>query len=252
MPSGLTIVVPAFNEQHRLATTVEEIVAAARRDLDAFEVIVVDDGSTDDTPRIADELARRFPHVAVVHEPINRGVGAAYYRGLKLAKYPNLSLIPGDNAFHQSGLTAVFRLVGTADLVVSYRHNPQARTPFRRLLSRCCTRAMRFLTGKPIRDAHSLYVFPVHEARQVRRNPGYGYHIETLSALLRGGMRYVEVPVILNPRPDASSKVMRPKVLFKLMGTMARLYLQYLVLRRKVRFRPAPAVALPPQTAQAA
>ena len=98
---------------------------------------------------------------------------------------------------------------------------------------------MRIVTGKPIRDAHSLYVFPVAQARQIPRNTGYGYHIEALSTLLRGGVPYAEVPVPLNPRPDSSSKVMRLGVLARLVATMARQFVRFVVLRRKVVFAPA-------------
>jgi hypothetical protein len=127
--------------------------------------------------------------------------------------------------------------VGSVEMVVSFRANPRARTPLRRLLSRCCTLGMRLVTGHPIRDAHSLYVFPVAKARQVRRNDGYGYHIETLSTLLRGGVPYAQVPVLLNPRPDSSSKVMRLGVLTRLIATMGRQFVRFVVLRRTVRFR---------------
>jgi hypothetical protein len=104
---------------------------------------------------------------------------------------------------------------------------------------------MRLVTGRPIRDAHSLYVFPVAAARQVGRNTGYGYHIEALSTLLRGGVSYAEVPVLLNPRPDSSSKVMRLSVLARLIATMARQFVRFVVLRRKVRFAPTPPAARP-------
>jgi glycosyltransferase involved in cell wall biosynthesis len=247
MSPGLTVIVPAWNERRRLATTVEEIAAAAGRHLRAFEVVVVDDGSTDGTAAVAAALAARFPFVSVVRHPENLGVGAAYHTGLTLARYSHLTLVPGDNAFHVSGLDAVFALVGSVEMVVTYRANPRARTPLRRLLSRCCTLGMRLVAGRPIRDAHSLYVFPVAQARQVRRNDGYGYHIETLSTLLRGGIPYAEVPVRLNPRPDSSSKVMRLRVLARLVATMARQFVRFVVLRRKVRFAPATEPANRPQ-----
>jgi glycosyltransferase involved in cell wall biosynthesis len=237
MAAELTVIVPAFNEEGRLAKTVREVFQAAQRTLEAFEIIIVNDGSRDRTGKVADSLARQYRWVSAVHQPFNLGVGAAYYRGLCLARYPYLTLVPGDNAFCPSGLEAVFRLVGVRDMVISYRVNSEARTPLRRLLSRCCTGAMRLLTGCKIQDAHSLFVFPVRQARQVRMNPGYGYHIETLSTLLRGGLSYVEVPVRLNPRPDASSKVMRPGVLARLILTLARLYVRYLLLRKKVLFQ---------------
>lgn len=239
MTTGLTVVVPAWNEERRLTATVEGVVAAARRHLTAYEVLIVDDGSTDGTPEVAARLAARFPAVSVVRHPANLGVGAAYHTGLTLARFPYLTLVPGDNAFHESGLDAVFALVGRVEMVVTYRANPRARTPARRLLSACCTRTMRVVTGRSIRDAHSLYVFPVAPARQVPRNTGYGYHIETLSTLLRGGVPYAEVPVMLNPRPDSSSKVMRLRVLARLAATMGRQFFRFVVLRQKVRFAPA-------------
>jgi len=243
MSAGLTVVVPAWNEERRLTATVEEVLAAAGRRLRAFEVIIVNDGSTDSTAAVADALAKRYPGVSVVHHSTNLGVGAAYFTGLTLSKYPYLTLVPGDNAFHASGLDALFALVGRVEMVVTYRANPRARTPLRRLLSRCCTLGMRLVTGKPIRDAHSLYVFPVAQARQVRPNSGYGYHIETLSTLLRGGVPYAEVPVRLNPRPDSSSKVMRLGVLARLIATMGRQFVRFVILRKKVRFAPAPRTA---------
>lgn len=251
MSAGLTVVVPAWNEQRRLAVTVEEVVAAARRQLHAFEIIIVNDGSTDGTAAVAEQLAARFPDVSVVHHRTNLGVGAAYHTGLTRAGFPYLTLVPGDNAFHVTGLDAVFALVGKVPMVVTYRANPRARSPLRRLLSRCCTAGMRLVTGKPIRDAHSLYVFPVEEARQVQRNTGYGYHIETLSTLLRGGVPFAEVPVVLNPRPDSSSKVMRLGVLVRLIATMGRQFVRFVVLRQKVRFSLLPPTRSCPRSAAA-
>jgi glycosyltransferase involved in cell wall biosynthesis len=245
MSAGLTVIVPAWNEERQLATTVEEVVGAAARWLRGFEVIIVNDGSTDGTAAVADALATRYACVSVIHHSTNRGVGAAFHTGLALARYHYLTLVPGDNAFHVSGLDTVFGLVGTIEMVVTYRANPRARTPLRRILSRCCTRAMRIVSGRSIRDAHSLYVFPVALARQVRPNRGYGYHIETLSTLLRGGVPFVEVPVALNPRPDRSSKVMRVGVLARLVATMARQFLRFVVLGRKVEFARVPKVEAP-------
>jgi glycosyltransferase involved in cell wall biosynthesis len=220
----LTIVVPAYNEAARLATTVREILTEAALVLHAYEVIIVNDGSTDATAAVADELACQHATVKVIHQPTNRGVGAAYYAALHQAAYEYLTLVPGDNAFHHSGLHTLFRAVGGAELVISYRANAEARTPLRRVLSRSCNRAMRLLTGCPIRDTHSMFVFPVEQARRIRENSGYGYHMEALATLLQRVDSYLEVPVLLNPKPDASSRVMRLRPLVCLARTMLGLY----------------------------
>jgi glycosyltransferase involved in cell wall biosynthesis len=233
----LSIIVPAYNEAARLATTVEEILLQASPVLDAYEVIIVNDGSTDATGQVADRLAGDREAVQVIHQLVNRGVGAAYYTALYQASFEYVTLVPGDNAFHHSGLQTLFAAVGAAELVISYRTNIEARTPLRRLLSRSCNRAMRLLTGCPIRDTHSMFVFPVALARQIPENRGYGYHMEALATLLQRVDSYIEVPVRLNPKPDASSRVMRLRPLACLARTMLGLYARRLTIGLLRRWR---------------
>ncbi|CCQ50014.1 glycosyltransferase family 2 protein [Crocosphaera watsonii] len=228
MKRNLSIIVPAYNESDKIEVTVKEIINVAAETLDEYEILIVNDGSTDNTGVVADNLASQYKKVSVIHQETNRGVGAAYIAGLWAANYEYLTLVPGDNAFHISGIENLFEAVGTAELVVSYRNNMQVRTLLRRLLSIACTLSMQILTGCRIRDAHSLYVYPVFLARQIRVNPGYGYHIESLSKLLIRSKSSVEVPVRLNPKPDTSSGVMRPKVVFSLIMTMVRQYYERL------------------------
>lgn len=226
---ALTVVIPAYNEDDRLAKTVDKAVAAAGVELDKYELIIVNDGSTDATGDVAEELARRYPAVSVIHQPENRGVGAAYSAGLERASFPNISLIPGDNAFELSGVKAVFRAVDQADVVVSYRANPQARALPRRLLSVICTTMLRMATGCPIRDGHSLYVWPVERVRRIEVPNDYRYHLITLTSLLQDSGTYLEVPVHLMPKPDANSSVMRVGVVLSLGWAMLRLVLVSLV-----------------------
>jgi dolichol-phosphate mannosyltransferase len=220
---NLTIVVPAYNEEGHIAKTLAAVLEAATGMLDNFEIIVVDDGSRDATGRIADEAAQRDSRIRVVHQAKNQGVGAAFIIGLAEARFESITVVPGDNAFSEDTLKEVFDAVGTAPLIVSYRANMEVRTPVRRLLSIACTWSMRIITGRWIRDAHSMFVYPVALARQVQVQPGYGYHIESLGRLLLAAPSYREIPAILNPRPDANSGVMRLSVVTLLVLTMLRL-----------------------------
>src|SRR5690349_2779367 len=78
----LSVFFPAFNEEGNIVTTVERAAAALDPlGLDALELVVVDDGSTDATGRLADELALADPRVRVVHHPRNQGYGAALKTG---------------------------------------------------------------------------------------------------------------------------------------------------------------------------
>jgi glycosyltransferase involved in cell wall biosynthesis len=221
----LTIVIPAYNEEEKLGRTVREAQECAARMLDEYEIVIVDDGSVDGTLAVAESLAAEFAGIVNVrHFPVNRGVGAAYIEGLKVARFPFLTLIPGDNAFNSNGLERIFAEVGEYELVVSYRSNPRARTFFRRVLSIFATWLVRGITGRPVRDAHSLYVFPVALARAIPVSPDYSYHLESLCRLLLMARNYVEVPIELNPKPDASSGVMRLRTLCHLGWTVLKLY----------------------------
>lgn len=234
----LSIIVAAYNEEDNLEGAVFEIIQVASDTLDKYEIIIVNDGSQDTTGVKADRLAAKYSFISVLNHAFNQGVGSTYLDGLARAKYEYLTLVPGDNAFHISALRNVFQAVGTADLVVSYRNNMAVRKPLRRFLSVACTLSMRLLTGRPIRDAHSLYVYRVDLARQIKVSPGYGYHIESLSKMLLISDSYAEVPARLNPRPDASSGVMKPKVVWLLITTMGRMFLERRVGRKlKVRRR---------------
>ena len=220
----LSIIVPAYNEETKLAITLDEILQLAETHLDEYEVIVVDDGSVDQTLGVAQGFATQYPEVRVLRHEINKGVGASYVDGLAAAKFAKLTLIPGDNAFASSGVERIFKAVNEAELIVSYRANPQARTPLRRWLSRFATLLVRGITGRSIRDAHSMYVFPVEQARAIKVSPGYSYHVESLCRLLLIVSSYKEVPVELNPKPDASSGVMKARTIGKLAFAVGRLY----------------------------
>jgi len=242
-PRKLSIVIPAYCEENRLALTTAEVISAANETLDNFEVIIVNDGSTDGTRDVANCLAAEHDVVSVIHLERNQGVGAAYKAGLEQARFDFISLVPGDRAFEKSGLIDVFGAVGHAEMIISYRANPRARSPVRRLLSRICTMQLRITTRCWLRDGHSLYVWPVHLARRINTPVDYSYHLVTLVALLQQVSTYVELPVTLAPKPDESSRVMDWRVISSLAWRLSVLMLKSFV---KLGVTPPKAVVVSP------
>jgi len=217
----LSVVVPAYNEEERIGGTIEAIVDCAERILHDYEIIVVDDGSSDRTPQII--AAYVSDKIRVITHKANKGVGAAFFDALEIARFPYISLFPGDNAYSKEAIENVFGAVGKASMVVSYRDNMDVRTILRRSLSVLCTVSMCLLTGRIIRDAHSVFVYPVDLARLISAPPNYSYHILTIGPLLARVETIVQVPAPLNDRPDASSGVMRFSVLWSLITALLRL-----------------------------
>src|SRR4029453_8756982 len=95
-PAGLSVFFPAFNDSGTIASMVIRAVQAASELTPDFEVIVVNDGSSEATAEIADELARTYPNVRVVHHPRNRGYGGALQTGFRSATKDLIFYTDGD------------------------------------------------------------------------------------------------------------------------------------------------------------
>jgi dolichol-phosphate mannosyltransferase len=215
MAKELSVVVPALNEAAFIETTVREILSVARDTLDHFEIIMVNDGSSDKTAEIMERLKNEIPESTVIHHVNPKGVGKAFWEGIEAAKYPYLSLIPGDNAYNIEGLKVMFAAVGQADLVITYRKNStHARTAFRIFLSKLFRLFVIILSGHRLRDFYSTEVYPVEQVRRLKIRPaGYTYQIETIVALLSRDIKYIEIPTLLNLSETRNSQVFNWKTI---------------------------------------
>jgi len=110
-PAGLSVFFPAYNDSGTIASMVIRAVQAASDLTPDYEVIVVDDGSADATPQIADELARMYPQVRVVHHPVNRGYGGALQTGFASATRELIFYTDGDAQYDPAELEALWPMM---------------------------------------------------------------------------------------------------------------------------------------------
>ena len=111
----LSVFFPAFDEEANIERTVERALDALRRlPLERFEVLVIDDGSTDATPKIADALAEHEPEVRVVHHSENRGYGAALRTGFESSRCEWIFFTDGDGQFDVDELPLLLARADTA------------------------------------------------------------------------------------------------------------------------------------------
>src|SRR5947209_5922598 len=83
---GLTVLVPAFNEVENLRPTVDRLVSSLNRTLSDYEILIINDGSSDGTAQRADAVAAVNPVVVVSHNARNMGLGYCYRKGIELAR----------------------------------------------------------------------------------------------------------------------------------------------------------------------
>jgi glycosyltransferase involved in cell wall biosynthesis len=138
---------------HNAAADLEVVLAAWHAVLDPLgrpcEIILVDDGSTDDTPTLADLLAGQHPQLHVIHHPTRQGFGAALRSGLAKAQHALLTYTTCDKQYHPGELLRLLDLIDKVDLVTGYRLWLRV-PPVLRALGRVYRLFIRVLFGIPL------------------------------------------------------------------------------------------------------
>ena len=222
---SLTVFVPAYNEVDNLAATVETIVRALSVSVEDYEVIVVDDGSTDGTDRVADALAARFSEVRVIHNPRNMGLGYGWMRAIEAASKSSFIFVPGDDTWPYRSLLELFGNLGKADVVTSFTTNPNVRSPIRRTLSAIYTTSLNALFGLDMQYYHGLTIYP---SAFLRAHPvttyGFASMAEALLRAIHEGLSFIEVACAIEDRTKGRSKALTAKNLASIGATVGRLF----------------------------
>jgi glycosyltransferase involved in cell wall biosynthesis len=221
---AVTIFIPAYNEVANLEGTIGDVLEATGSVSD-YEIIVVDDGSTDGTGELADALADRTTRVRVIHNPRNLGLAAGYRRALAEARMPHFTFVPGDREVSTESIKHILSAVGSADVVVPYHANSHARLWHRRLLTCTSTALINFLFGLRLRYYQGPCVYPTALARSLRTtNSGFFFLAEMLVQALRRGHSYVEVGLIHQERLSGHSKAVSVRNIRRALATILRLW----------------------------
>src|SRR5262249_7680581 len=163
----LSLVLPAYNEEAVISRAVTEAVEALATLRLRFEVIVVNDGSTDRTGAISEELAGERPCVRVFHHERNRGYGAALRTGFEAAWFDHVAFTDADCQFDLRDLGRMLPLAQRAEVVVGYRVRRQDSWR-RRFYSWGYNRLVRSLLRTGVRDVDcALKVFRAEALAQL-------------------------------------------------------------------------------------
>jgi glycosyltransferase involved in cell wall biosynthesis len=194
--SLLSIVLPCLNEAANLRDAVRYATRAAERCALMHEIIIVDDGSTDDTASVAAELVQRDRRVRLIIHPENRGYGQALRSGIAAARMSWVLLIDADLQFVFSELEDFLALTPTSDLVVGWRILPQG-TVGRRAGAAAWNRFLRAALRLQERDVDCAFRLVRRDLlkRLDLRASGALFGAELLVKSRGAGARVVEVPV---------------------------------------------------------
>jgi glycosyltransferase involved in cell wall biosynthesis len=147
----LSIFFPFWNEEENIELVVKNAIPVAEKVADKWEIIIVDDGSADNTLKKAKELAKSNKNIRVVPHMPNRGYGAALREGFENAKYKYIVFTDGDNQFDFSEISRFIDKIENSDMVIGYREKRRDH-PFRHLLMTLLKIWDLFLFGFYFRD----------------------------------------------------------------------------------------------------
>ncbi len=245
----LTILVPALNEENRLAQSVQEALKAAAESGATCEVIIIDDGSADGTPKVAACLASADPRLRVIRNPRNLGLGGAYKVGLAAARGTYVTWVPADTSHPADGLVPAYKAIGEADMVIPKPTNPEVRGWSRRAISILYTWIINWGTGFSVPYYNGLSIHRVELLRSIYlKTDSFGFQAEAITKLLFLGATYKVVDTYITERQVGRTKAFRFKNVIAVVRTLARIL--RLSLQRRLGASPE-RLAMPPENRQA-
>lgn len=230
---SLSVVLPAHNEEATVADVVEEVSAVVRKLGITYEIILVNDGSTDRTGEVARELASDVPNLRVVEHHPGRGYGGALKAGFAAATSDLIAFFPTDRQFVFAEVDRLLGQIGEADIVSGDRMDRQDNL-VRRLNAFGWNTLIRLLFGYLCRDidcGFKLFRREILERVSIASD-GAMVDTEFLAGARARGYRIAEVPVTHLPRTEGEATGANLVVIVKAFRDLARFWLR---LRRELR-----------------
>lgn len=200
--SELSIFFPFWNEEKNIGTVIKRAIPVANKIATKWEIIIVDDYSTDKTLEIAKKLAQQDPRIKIVHHIVNRGYGAALKSGFNNAKYDLVIFTDGDNQFDFSESPKLLERIKDADFVIGYRKK-RYDNKFRHFLMNLLKVWDLVFFGFYFRDIDCGFkLFKRNSLKQIQplKSEGAMITTEILARAKRKDLKIVQVEVTHYPR----------------------------------------------------
>jgi glycosyltransferase involved in cell wall biosynthesis len=221
---SITVFFPCYNEQDNVTRVAEQAIAVLERLGADYEVIIVNDGSTDRTGPLADEMAARRERVRVVHHPQNLGYGAALRSGFRAATKDLVFYTDGDGQFDIGEMPDLLPLMDKYDIVSGYRERRQDNI-VRTFGGWLWTRMNCLVFSLDVRDmdcAFKLYRRAIFDNIKME-STGALIDTEILARAVRKGYKIGQRAVSHYPRTAGKQTGGSPRVIFRAFRELMKL-----------------------------
>jgi len=208
--SGISITLPALNEAQNIEKLSEEIIGYFKDKNIPFEIIIINDGSSDKTGESADVLASTYENISTIHHPQNKGYGKSLKDGFQASRYEYLFFTDADRQFKINSLDTFlpFMKEGKVDMVIGYRID-RKDTYFRKLIGWCFNRIMRILFSLDYKDidcAFKLFKREAFECLEIKSDD-FLFNAELLAKAKVKKMSIAQIGVEHYPRCGGKSTI---------------------------------------------
>lgn len=227
---SLSVVIPAFNEEDSLGFVLNDILKHLPKYFKDFEIVVIDDGSTDQTPQIAEAYAKKSKRVKVFHQP-NSGYNFAMIQGLKAASKDYIGYMQADGQNQVKDFIQCYKLLPEYDLVLAGRGRPADYNFVRLILHYGCFTLYYILFGLQYDDPHWVYFWKAKEVKKLELDPTGGVFLlaESLIKFKRRGLLIIEVPSVYRSRMGGQQNAVKLKVIQRTLKSIFRLWWQIVI-----------------------
>ena len=215
-PIALSVFFPCYNEEQNVEQLVNEALQALNGLVQQYEILIINDGSSDNTGSIANALQQKHDTVRVIHHETNKGYGAALISGFRNARYEYVFFTDGDNQFYMREIKLLLKEIGGADGVLGFRKN--RKDPWHRIwYSRSWNMLVRIMFGLRVKDLNCAFkIIKKHYLDKIILNSsGAMITAEFLIRLKIAGARFKEVGVTHRPRTFGTQTGGNPKVILR-------------------------------------
>jgi len=236
-----SIIVLCYNEEASIKKSVLDVFSALKSmPISEFEIIVIDDGSSDDSVKIIRKLSNEITNVSAHFHSSNLGIGEALHTGYDAAKLENVMMVPGDGQFDMSLLQKYPQISGN-QVLCFFRENVEVYSLLRRTLSTGNRLFNKLILRLNVRDINWVKAYKRVELKKL--------DLELRSSLVESeicakfkilGFEFLEVPSQYLPRVQGISKGNSKSIVTKAVGDMWHLFGSISRFRRASKFTKSP------------
>lgn len=214
--NNASIIMSALNEQNVIVNSVNETLRVARDVFFEFELILINDGSTDDTEKLMIKLQKKNKEIQFYNYKKNFGVGHAFKKGLEVSKYEYVMFLNSDSSFDMESIKKLWSSINDEDCIIGYRSNRNKRKFIRRTQSYLLKSFLNYLFKASFEDytGHLVFKKKIIQNFIIDNSSSWSWDILREININNKNLKIADYPIVLK-LPESESKVASIKNIIK-------------------------------------